>query len=393
MSATLIIKSQGARSLWRGHPWLYAQTVKRIVGKGRAGQVVRLEDETGRFLAWAWYSPESHIRARVLERDPTVEVDWAWLEARLARAAAKRESLAASDLDAYRLVNAESDGLPGLIVDRLGPGLVLQALSAGAETVKRQVADWLIARFAPEWIWERSDQPVRKLEGLEPWQGPLHGTDPGRVVISEGDCRFWVEPAGGQKTGFYLDQRENRRLVGELAAGRRVLDCFTYSGGFAMRALLAGAERATLVDSSAGALALARDNLALNGLEGRADLVRANVFELLRDYRDQGRCFDLIVLDPPKLAPTRAAVEKATRAYKDLNLMALRVLAPDGVLATFSCSAGMDRERFWEVLTWAAEDARLGLQVVKVLGQPADHPVLLGFPESQYLKGLVLRPL
>ncbi len=393
MSATLIIKSQGAKSLWRGHPWIYAQTVKRMVGKARAGQVVRLEDETGRFLAWAWYSPESHIRARVLERDPAVEVDWAWLEARLERAAAKREGLAAAGLDAYRLVNAESDGLPGLIVDRLGPGLTLQALSVGAETVKRQVADWLVGRFAPEWVWERSDQPVRKLEGMEPWQGPLHGPQPGRVVINEGDCRFWVEPAGGQKTGFYLDQRENRRLVGELAAGRRVLDCFSYSGGFALRALLAGAERATLVDSSAGALELARDNLALNGLEGRADLVRANVFELLRDYRDQGRRFDLIVLDPPKLAPTRAAVDKAARAYKDLNLMALRLLTPDSVLATFSCSAGMDRERFGEVLSWAAEDARLGLQVVKVLGQPEDHPVRLGFPESQYLKGLILRPL
>jgi 23S rRNA (cytosine1962-C5)-methyltransferase len=304
-----------------------------------------------------------------------------------------RVGLAAAGLDAYRLVNAESDGLPGLIVDRLGPGLVLQALSVGVEAVKRQVADWLVASFGPEWVWERSDQPVRRLEGLEPWQGPLHGPQPGRVVISDGDCRFWVEPAGGQKTGFYLDQRENRRLVGELAAGRRVLDCFSYSGGFALRALLAGAERATLVDSSAGALELARDNLALNGMEGRADLVRANVFDLLRDYRDQGQRFDLIVLDPPKLAPTRTAVDKAARAYKDLNLMALRLLGSDGLLATFSCSAGMDRERFWEVLSWAAEDARLGLQVVKVLGQPEDHPVRLGFPESQYLKGLILRPL
>ncbi|MFZ5587978.1 MAG: class I SAM-dependent rRNA methyltransferase [Thermodesulfobacteriota bacterium] len=393
MSATLTIKKGGLRSLARGHPWVFARAVERVQGRLRAGQVARLIDGEGRFLAWAWGSPESHIRARVLDHDPDAVIDSAWLAGRLERALAKRAGLEPSGCTAYRLVNAESDGLPGLIVDRLGPGLVLQALSAGAEAVKREVADWLARRLGPEWIWERSDQEVRRLEGLEPLQGPLHGPEPGRVLIAEPGCRYWVEPAGGQKTGFYLDQRENRRLVAAHAAGRSVLDCFCYSGGFAIHALMAGADSAVLVDSSAQALALAAENLALNQVEARAELVRANVFELLRGYRDQGRRFGLIILDPPKLAPSRAVVEKAARAYKDLNMMALRLLEPDGVLATFSCSAGMDREFFGEVLTWAAEDARLRLQLVAHLGQPGDHPARLGFPESQYLKGLVLRPL
>ncbi|MFH1057054.1 MAG: class I SAM-dependent rRNA methyltransferase [Pseudomonadota bacterium] len=393
MSATLTIRKGGLRSLARGHPWVFARAIERVQGRLRAGQVARLEDGEGRFLAWAWGSPESHIRARVLDYDPNVTIDPAWLGGRLERAVAKRAGLEPAGCSAYRLVNAESDGLPGLIVDRLGPGLVVQALSAGAEVVKRDVADWLVQRLAPEWIWERSDQEVRRLEGLEPLQGALHGPQPGRVQFAEPGCQYWVEPAGGQKTGFYLDQRENRALVAAHAPGRSVLDCFCYSGGFAIHAMAAGATQAVLADSSAQALELAGENLALNDVAGRAELVRANVFELLRAYRDQGRRFGLIILDPPKLAPSKAVVDKAARAYKDLNMMALRLLEPDGVLATFSCSAGMDREYFGEVLTWAAEDARLRLQVVQALGQPSDHPVRLGFPESQYLKGLILRPL
>jgi 23S rRNA (cytosine1962-C5)-methyltransferase len=393
MSATIVVKKGGLKSLAQGHPWVYAQSVGKVEGRCRPGEVARLEDGEGRFLAWAWVNPHSHIRARVLTRDEASALDRPWLEARLADSVQRRAGLAEAGLMGYRLVNAESDGLPGLIVDRYGPGLVVQALSAGAESVKHQVADWLEAALAPAWIWERSDQDVRRLEGLEPVQGPLRGEAPGRLRLEEPGWSFWVEPAAGQKTGFFLDQRDNRRLVASLAQGREVLDCFCYSGGFATQALMAGAASATLVDSSAGALELARENLDLNGVAERTELVKANVFEQLRAYRDQGRRFGLIVVDPPKLAPTRAALAKASRAYKDVNMMALRLLPPGGLLATFSCSAGMDRQSFAEVLTWAAEDARARLQVLHHLSQPPDHPSLLGFAESQYLKGLILRRL
>ena len=393
MSCVVVVKKGGLKSLAQGHPWVYAQSVARVEGRARPGEVVRLVDAEDRFLAWAWFNPQSYIRARLLERREEVEPDLAWLERRLAEAVERRRGLAESGHGAYRLVNAEADGLPGLIVDRYGPGLTLQALSAGAESVKHQVAGWLETGLAPEWIWERSDQEVRRLEGLEPATGPLLGRPPERLRVDEPGCAYWVEPTAGQKTGFFLDQRDNRRLVAGLAAGREMLDCFCYSGGFALRGLLAGAARATLVDSSAQALALAQENLALNGVRERAQLVRANVFNQLRAYRDEGRRFGLIVLDPPKLAPNRASLAKAARAYKDVNMMALRLLPPGGLLATFSCSAAMDRQSFWEVLTWAAEDAGARLQVLHQLSQPADHPALLGFAESQYLKGLVLRRL
>lgn len=393
MDATVIVKKSGLKSLAQGHPWLFAHSVDKVRGRSRPGEVARLVDPNERFLAWGWYSPESHLRARVVERREEAYPDAPWLGGKLDQALARRADLDLKDVDAWRLVNAEADGLPGLILDRYANGFVLQALSAGAELVKYQVVGWLQQRLDPAWICERSDQDVRRLEGLEPAQGLLLGSDPGRVRLGQRGVSFLAEPAAGQKTGFFLDQRDNRGLVAALARGKHVLDCFCYSGGFALTALAGGAARATLVDSSAQALELARDNLEMNGLAERAELVKANVFELLRAYRAEGRRFDLIVLDPPKLAPTKASLAKAAKAYKDVNIGALRLLAPGGLLATFSCSAGMDLESFWEMLTWAAHDAGVRLQVLHTLGQPPDHPALLGFPESRYLKGFILRVL
>jgi 23S rRNA (cytosine1962-C5)-methyltransferase len=393
MSATLVLKKGGLKPLAQGHPWVFAQSVGRLHGRARPGEVVRLVDADDRFLAWAWFSPESHIRARVLERREKVFPDDAWLAAQLAAALDRRRELGLTQTQAYRLVNAEADGLPGLIVDRYGDGLVVQALSAGAEAVKFTVAGWLKENLTPAWIWERSDQEVRKLEGLDPWAGPLFGQAPERVRLTEEGVAFIAQPLSGQKTGFFLDQRDNRRLVASLARGREMLDCFCYGGGFAVRALMGGAKNAILADSSVSALELARDNLEANGVGERAELVKANVFDLLRAYREQKRRFDLIVLDPPKLAPTKASLPQATRAYKDVNMGGLRLLAPGGILATFSCSAGMDMASFQEMLLWAAEDTGRRCQVLHAMGQPPDHPHLLGFPESHYLKGLILRVL
>jgi 23S rRNA (cytosine1962-C5)-methyltransferase len=307
----------------------------------------------------------------------------------------RRGLIKAGETDALRLVHAESDGLPGVIVDRYADLLVVQLLSAGAERWRETLADCLVKLTGLENIYERSDADVRQLEGLPPVCGPLRGRDSARqVVIQENGLRFWVDVAKGQKTGFYLDQRENRRRVRELAAGREVLDCFCYTGGFTLNVLAGGGARVTAVDASAEALRLVQENMALNNLPlEQAELVEGDVFQVLRFYRDTRRFFDLIVLDPPKFAPTAALAQKAARGYKDINLLALKLLRPGGFLVTFSCSGGVDRALFRQIVAGAALDAKVEAQVVGGLQQAADHPVALNFPEGEYLKGLIIQRL
>jgi 23S rRNA (cytosine1962-C5)-methyltransferase len=390
---TLWLRRGRERSLKRRHPWVFSGAIARVAGDPGPGDTVDVRSADGELLARAAYSPHSQIRARAwtFADEP---VDDGLIARRLASAIAARGGPQAGGPDAAgRLVYAESDGLPGVIVDRYADTLVVQLLTAGAERWRETIADLLPAATGLDRVWERSDVEVRSLEGLEPRTGPLAGDPPPpRIAVREGDLRLWVDVHRGHKTGTYLDQRPNRARVGGLAAGRRVLDAFCYSGGFAAHALAGGAASVLAVDASAEALALARANLELNGLAAdRCELAGGNVFEVLRGLRDRGASFDLIVLDPPKFAATASQREGAARGYKDINLLAFKLLEPGGLLATFSCSGAIGGELFQSIVAGAALDAGVEAQVVERLGQAADHPVLLSFPEAEYLKGLVCR--
>ena len=390
---TLWLRRGRERSLKRRHPWVFSGAVERLSGEPGPGDTVDVRSADGELLARAAYSPSSQIRARAWTfRDEPV--DDGLIARRLASAIAARGGPTAGGPEgACRLVYAESDGLPGVIVDRYADTLVVQLLTAGAERWRETIADLLPAATGVQRVWERSDVEVRGLEGLESRVGPLAGDPPPpRIAIREGDLRLWVDVYRGHKTGAYLDQRQNRARVGELAAGRRVLDAFCYSGGFAVHALTGGAVSVLAVDASAEALAMARANLELNGLAAdRCELAEGNVFEVLRGLRDRAASFDLIVLDPPKFAATASQRQGAARGYKDINLLAFKLLAPGGLLVTFSCSGAIGGELFQSIVAGAALDAGVEAQIVERLGQAADHPVLLSFPEAEYLKGLVCR--
>jgi 23S rRNA (cytosine1962-C5)-methyltransferase len=356
-----------------------------------AGATVDLLSFNGDFLARAAYSPTSQIRARVwtFEDEP---VDAEFFRRKIHAALGMRRKLKVeSQTNAIRLIHAESDGLPGLIVDRYGDVLVLQSLTTGSEFWKETIADILLEEMGLSTIYERSDADVRELEGLPPKVGVLRGStlhDP--LIITEHGLQFQVDLQGGHKTGFYLDQRANRLKVRELAQGRDVLDYFCYTGGFTVNALAGGAKSVLSVDSSADALKLCRENVALNDIPvTRHTSLEGDVFQLLRKFRDEGRSFDMVILDPPKFAPTSAQVEKAARAYKDINLLAFKLLRAGGILVTFSCSGGVDAALFQKIVAGAALDAGVEAQIVEHLSQAADHPVLLSFPEGAYLKGLV----
>jgi len=411
--AALVLKPGREKSLLRRHPWIFSGAVEHVEGGPQAGETVDLMSTAGQFLARAAYSPQSQIRARVWTfRDEPIEPAFfrrrirgalevrARIEASSASPASDPESRrGAAAADGARLIYAESDGLPGIIVDRYADMLIMQCLTAGADGWRETLADLLLVETGIKTIFERSEADVRQLEGLPPRAGILRDSgsasspDPRSfgVVISECGLKFQVDVAHGHKTGFYLDQRLNRQRLRELAHDRQVLDCFCYTGGFALNALVGGASSVLALDSSASAISLARHNLALNNLP--ADLVEfqeADVFARLRKLRDEARTFDLIVLDPPRFAPTAAHAEKAARAYKDINLLAFKLLRPGGTLVTFSCSGGIDAALFQKIVASAALDAGVDAQILEHLSQSPDHPIALNFPESAYLKGLVI---
>ena len=343
-------------------------------------------------LAVAAWSPASNIRARAWSFDPATAIDPAFF-ARSVRAALRaRAALLDARHNGCRLVHGESDGLPGFVADRYGEVAVVQLLSAGAEAWRDALVAAVRDATGCSAIYERSDADVRALEGLEPRAGPILGTITAPIVLVEDGLAFRVDVARGQKTGFFLDQRDNRARVRALAADCDVLDCFCYTGGFTVAALAGGARSVCAIDSSGDALALARRNVAENGLDGdRVDWRDADVFAELRRLRDARAAFDLVILDPPKLAPTAQHAPKAARAYKDINLLALRLLRPGGLLATFSCSGGVSAELFQKLVAGAALDAPADALIVGRFGASADHPVALGFPEGEYLKGLLIR--
>ncbi|MEW5700683.1 MAG: class I SAM-dependent rRNA methyltransferase [Candidatus Zixiibacteriota bacterium] len=395
MLPRIILKPGKDKAARHRHPWVFSGAIARIDGDVRpgSGEIVRVMTADGAFLAHGYYNPRSQIAIRLLEWNEAVSVDESWWRGRLRDAiAARRDLFADPQTNAFRLVHAEADGLPALIVDKYGDCLVIQSQAAGIDAVKAVLVDELNAQLHPGGIIERSEGSARELEGLAEARGVVSGSVPPTVEIVENGHRFVVDLNEGQKTGFYLDQRANRALVATHARDREVLDCFAYTGGFTVYALASGARAVTCVDSSAPALALLAQNVALNDIAvDRVSTIEGNAFEVLRKFRDQGRSFDMVILDPPKLAANRSQLEKALRAYKDLNLLAMKLLRPGGILATFSCSGAVSVAAFQEMIAWAATDAARSVQILRRLSQAADHPILVSFPESEYLKGLLCR--
>jgi 23S rRNA (cytosine1962-C5)-methyltransferase len=389
----LYLQAGREKSLQRRHPWVFSGAVERIEGNPVSGDTVQVCDERGGFLAWAAYNPQSQICARVWSWQGAEKIDADFMRRKIASALNARKDLKLDQhSNGMRLIHGESDGLPGLIVDQYADVLVVQLGSAGAEHWRETFADVLQALCQPACIYERSDSDGRELEGLPIRNEILRGKLPAELSISENGVRIAVDVAAGQKTGFYLDQRDNRAQIGALAAGREVLNCFCYTGGFSLYALRGGAKSVLSIDASQEALEMAQRNMALNGFDAaRAEWQCDDVFAALRKLRDQNRKFDLIILDPPKFAPTAAFAEKAARGYKDINLLGFKLLRPGGLLATYSCSGGINDDLFQKIIAGAALDAGVDAQIVSKVHAAADHPVLLSFPEGAYLKGLVVR--
>jgi len=379
------------KSLRERHPWVFSGAIAHAEGEPRAGETVLLTAADGTLLASAAWSPSSNIRARVWSFDPDETIDAAFVARRIDAAARARAPLLDERHSGCRLIHGESDGLPGFIADRYGDVAVVQCLTAGAEAWSEILVAAVRDTTGCTVVYERSEADVRALEGLDTRAGPLVGELPSPLRFVEGGLVFRVDVARGQKTGFFLDQRDNRARIRSLAADRDVLDCFCYTGGFAVAALAGGARTVCAIDSSGDALALARANIGDNGLpEGRVEWRDADVFAELRRLRDARAAFDLIVLDPPKLAPTAQHAPRAARAYKDINLLALKLLRPGGLLATFSCSGGVSAELFQQIVAGAALDANAQGAIVGRFAACADHPVALNFPQSEYLKGLLV---
>jgi 23S rRNA (cytosine1962-C5)-methyltransferase len=398
MTATVVLKAGREKPVRNRHPWIFSGAIRRIDGTVQDGDLVQVSDSQGQILALGYANLRSQIVVRLLTWDPDEAVDDAFWRRRLGRSIAGRAGLAADPAtDAYRLVHAESDGLPGLIVDRYGDWLVVQCLTLGMALRRDELVAVLAdpstfsayGPWTPAGIYARDDAEVRLKEGVPLETGLLWGAaPPDRVPIVENGCRFWVDLKQGHKTGFYLDQRENRQRVAAYCAGAEVLNAFAYTGGFGVYAARAGARAVVNIEVSTAALALAEENLALNGCAPQ-EMVPGDVFQVLRDYRDRGRTFDLVILDPPKFATSTARVMDASRGYKDVNLLAMRLLRPGGLLVTFSCSGLVSADLFQKIVFGASVDAGRDVQILERLAQGPDHPVLLTFPEAAYLKGLI----
>jgi 23S rRNA (cytosine1962-C5)-methyltransferase len=393
---SVLLKPGKEKPVRNRHPWIFSGAVARIQGEPADGDTVDVLNHQGRFLARGYLNRRSQIVVRCLTWAEEEEIDSAFWRRRLQQAIARRQGLLQpGSTDACRLVYAESDLIPGLVVDQYGGYLVLQALTLGIERHKSELIQTLVELLQPEGIYERSDVNVREKEGLPLQTGLLWGQEPPcPLEIHEHSYRFWADIQHGQKTGFYLDQRDNRLRLTRYACGCTVLNAFAYTGSFAVCAYKGGAERVVNVDTSAEALALARQSMLLNGLPDRDDdYVVGDVFAVLRQYRAERKKFDLIILDPPKFAYAQSQVQAACRGYKDINWLAMQLLKPDGILFTMSCSGVVTPDLFQKVVFGASVDAQRDAQVLEKLLQATDHPILLSFPEGEYLKGFVCRIL
>jgi 23S rRNA (cytosine1962-C5)-methyltransferase len=389
----LILKPGKELSLGK-HPWIFSGAIARIEGEPQSGETVQVLSFKENPICLAAYSPKSSIRARVWSYNPEDEIDEKFFRRRIETAVNIRKSITTpADTNAMRLIYSEADLLPGLIADKYDEYIVVQLLSAGVEKWRDVLMNILGETLRPRGIYERSDLEVRKLEGLEQRTGIISGEVPEeKIPIVENNLKFLVDIRAGQKTGFYLDQRINRSRVRQLSEGKRVLDTYCYTGGFSLNALAGGAGSITAIDSSMEALELLEENATLNGFDKKAlDIWQGNAFEVLRKFRDEKRNFDLIILDPPKFAPAASALESALRGYKDINLLAMKLLSSGGILVTFSCSGVLNLIRFIEMLGYAAKDAGVNARILEILSQSPDHPISPVFPESSYLKGCIVR--
>jgi len=389
---SVILKKSAESFIKRKHPWIFSGAIEKVEGNPSNGQTVQIFTSNKTLVGNGSFSPSSQIRVRVWSLNPEEKIDMDFFRRKISFANSLRETVIdISKTNACRIINAESDGFPGLIVDRYADYLVCQFLSAGVELNKKLIIEILDEVFKPDGIFERSDVEVRTKEGLQPTQGLLWGTVPEDLIeVLENGFRFLVDIKSGNKTGFYIDQRDNRMLATDFSKGKNVLNCFSYTGGFSVYALAAGAERVTQIDSSASALEIANKNIELNELSlSSVENINDDVFKVLRKFRDERRTFDLIILDPPKFAESVAQIQQASRGYKDINLLAMKLLNPGGILFTFSCSGHISQELFQKIISGAALDSGREVKIIKQLTQSSDHPVSTNFPEGLYLKGLV----
>lgn len=391
----VILKKGKEKAAMLHHPWIFSGAIDKIKGKPLNGEIVKVCSASAEFLAYGYYNDQSRVALRLMEWDESKTIDKEWYQEKLRDAIASRKHLLNADTNTCRLVFSEADFLPGLIVDQYADFLSLQILSAGIENVKDEIIALLREELNPKGIFDKSDAGARKHENLEATQGLLWGeTPPEFIEVRENGIAYHINIADGQKSGFYCDQRDNREILAAYSKDKNVLDCFCYSGGFTLNSLKRGAAHVTSVDSSALAIETLAHNLELNGFDPAQQLsIQSDVNKQLRVFKDEGKKFDIVVLDPPKYAPSRSALDRAARAYKDLNRLGMLLLEKGGILATYSCSGAVDMETFKQIIAWAALDAGKEVQIIKQFHQPEDHPVRVSFPEGEYLKGLLLRVL
>jgi len=390
----VILKKGKEKAVLQRHPWVFSGAIEQVKGKPANGDIGRLLNAKGGFMAYGFYNDQSRVALRLLEWDENIAVDDEWFRRKVALAVAGRSDiLADGSTNTCRLIFSESDYLPGLIVDKYAGHLAVQVLTSGMENVMPVIIDELQRLLNPESIFDKSDASSREHEGLQTSNVSLTlNSPPENVVVKENNIIYNINIAEGQKSGFYCDQRDNRKLLAGHAKGKKVLDCFSYTGGFTLNSLQNGAASVTSVDSSALAIETLRENIKLNNFDADKHIsIQSDVNKQLRVFREQDEKFDIIILDPPKYAPSRSALDRASRAYKDLNRLAMLLLNNGGLLATFSCSGAMNMETFKQVLAWAALDAGKQVQFINQFCQPEDHPVRASFPEGEYLKGLLCR--
>lgn len=388
------LKKGKEKAVLQRHPWVFSGALDKINGAPENGDVVKVINAKSDFLAYGYYNDQSRVAVRLLEWDEQTMINDLWYEHRIKKAiAARAHLLTENNTNAYRLIFSEADFLPGLIVDKYADFLSVQILSTGIEKAKAIIIAILVKLLQPKGIFDRSDATARTHEGITAENGLLWGETPAAFIeVKENGVIYHINIAEGQKSGFYCDQRDNRKILASYAKEKTVLDCFSYSGGFSLNAFMQGATEVTSVDSSALAIETLAQNIVLNKFKTKKHIaIQNDVNKQLRVFKEEGKKFDIVILDPPKYAPSRSALDRAARAYKDLNRLGLLLLEPGGLLATFSCSGAVDIETFKQIIAWAALDAGKEVQVIKQFSQPEDHPVRLSFPEGEYLKGLLVR--